>query len=38
MAPRINEFNKAERFPKMPVYPGLNTQFMGILEYPYVGK
>jgi ferredoxin len=22
----------AERFPKMPVYPGLNTQFMGILE------
>ena len=22
----------AERFPKLPVYPGLNTQFMGILE------
>jgi ferredoxin len=22
----------AERFPKVPVYPGLNTQFMGILE------
>jgi hypothetical protein len=22
----------AERFPKTPVYPGLNTQFMGILE------
>jgi ferredoxin len=22
----------AERFPRMPVYPGLNTQFMGILE------
>jgi ferredoxin len=22
----------AERFPKMPIYPGLNTQFMGILE------
>jgi ferredoxin len=22
----------AERFPNMPVYPGLNTQFMGILE------
>jgi len=22
----------AERFPHMPVYPGLNTQFMGILE------
>jgi len=22
----------AERFPKIPVYPGLNTQFMGILE------
>ena len=22
----------AERFPKMPVYPGLNTQFIGILE------
>jgi ferredoxin len=22
----------AERFPTMPVYPGLNTQFMGILE------
>jgi hypothetical protein len=22
----------AERFPNLPVYPGLNTQFMGILE------
>jgi ferredoxin len=22
----------AERFPSMPVYPGLNTQFMGVLE------
>jgi hypothetical protein len=22
----------AERFPQLPVYPGLNTQFMGILE------
>jgi ferredoxin len=22
----------AERFPKMPVYPGLNTQFIGVLE------
>jgi len=22
----------AERFPRMPVYPGLNTQFMGILQ------
>jgi ferredoxin len=24
--------NLAERFPKMPVYPGLNTQFIGVLE------